>query len=304
MLSIAAIVPVYNRATVVLEALDSIARQSLPPRRLVVVDDGSTDHTAAAVERWLSRGAMPFEATLLRQPNQGAAMARNHGAAAAAPCDLFAFLDSDDLWPPDYLQRMHHALAEDGSAVAASCDRINVNFHTGTSRRQCLHNLEGRAAASILSDGAPGLPNTVIRAADFERCGGFAPVPCYEDYHLMLRLSLLGRWRHVRGEPVLVRRNLHAERSNCEIALSKKFADRSLIAARVIEQFLLEEGGAADIPAAVWRRRLANLWCRAGLDLLPLGRRDDAIACFRQAVRFRRFHLRARWHSLRLRAAA
>jgi glycosyltransferase involved in cell wall biosynthesis len=304
MLKIAAIVPVYNRASVVLEALDSIARQSLPPGRLVVVDDGSTDDTAARVDQWLARGAIRCDALLLRQPNLGASPARNRGAVAAAPCDLLAFLDSDDLWPPDYLQRMRHTLLDAPDAVAASCDRINVNFHTGTSRRQDLRLLEGRAATTILRDGAPGLPNTVIRAAAFASSGGFAAVPCYEDYHLMLRLSLLGRWRHVPGEPVLVRRNLHAQRSDCAIALSKRFPDRSLIAARVVEQFLLEQGGAADIPAGIWRRRLANLWCRAGLDLLPLGRRDDAIACFRRALHFRRFHLRARWHNLLLRAAA
>src|SRR5690349_18098469 len=103
--NVAVVVPVHNRPTVVLDALDSVARQSLPPQKLLIVDDGSTDTTAASVTRWLCDKSLPFEARLLRQSNQGVSTARNAGLALAVGCGAVAFLDSDDIWPDDFLQR-------------------------------------------------------------------------------------------------------------------------------------------------------------------------------------------------------
>jgi len=303
-LSVAAIVPVFNRATVVVEALASIARQSRPPCRLVIVDDGSTDGTADRVQFWLDCAPRSYEATLVRQPNRGAAAARNHGARLAVGCELLAFLDSDDLWPIDYLQRMTATLAGAPDAVAASCDRLDVDSKTGHKRCRNLANLCGASAQTILMGGAPGVPNTVVRAAAFDHVGGFAALPCYEDYHLMLRLSLLGSWQHTPGAPVLVRRNLGHQRQNIEPPLSKKYQDRSLIAAQAIDRFVYEEGGAHNIPEAMWRKRLAELWCRAGADLYRLGRSKEARDCFQRALRLRPFYLRALWHSMYLKIAA
>lgn len=297
-LSVAAIVPVFNRAAVVVEALASIAQQTRPPCRLIVVDDGSSDGTADHVQHWLDSEARPFSATLIRQRNGGAAAARNRGANEATGCELLAFLDSDDLWPVDYLQRMTATLEHSPEAVATSCDRLDVDSRNGHKRRRDLANLHGWSAETMLMGGAPGVPNTLIRRAAFDRIGGFAALPCYEDYHLMLRLSLLGAWRHTPGDPVVVRRNLHNQRQNTEPPLSKKYDDRSLIAARAIDRFVHEEGGAQAIPEAMWRKRLAELWCRAGVDLLRLGRRDEAGDCFRRVLRLRPFHMRAWWHSL------
>ena len=98
---VAVVVPVFNRCRVVLEALDSIAAQTRPPTKLIVVDDGSTDDTVEHIERWLSSRQLPFESRLIRQSNAGPSAARNRGAAEADECDLLAFLDSDDLWPTD-----------------------------------------------------------------------------------------------------------------------------------------------------------------------------------------------------------
>jgi len=141
-------------------------------------------------------------------------------------------------------------------------------------------------------------PNTVIRATAFHDLHGFVPFPCYEDYHLMLRLSLKGRWRHVVGEPVIVRRNLHLQRQTIEPPLSKKYLDSSLIGARALDRFICQEGGANAIPEIHWRRRLAQLWCRAGTDLVNLHRRAEADACFRRTLALQPFHLRPRWNTL------
>src|SRR3974377_1332691 len=92
------ITPTYNRAELVLEALASVLAQTWQDFEVIVVDDGSTDSTLAALAAW---GDIP----VLRHPVRlGVAAARNRGMAAAAG-EWLAFLDSDDLWLPAKLAR-------------------------------------------------------------------------------------------------------------------------------------------------------------------------------------------------------
>src|SRR5688572_20501170 len=89
--TISCIVPVYNGERYIREALDSILGQTYPNLEVVVVDDGSTDATAAAVASYGNR------VSYLWQPNAGPVAARNLGLGAATG-DYVAFLDADDLW--------------------------------------------------------------------------------------------------------------------------------------------------------------------------------------------------------------
>ncbi|GAB5536344.1 MAG: hypothetical protein Rubg2KO_25930 [Rubricoccaceae bacterium] len=107
---ISVIVPVYNGAAFLGEALESVFAQGMDGLELVVVDDGSTDASATVAES--------FDGVhVIRQPNAGAAAARNTGLAnTTAP--LIAFLDADDVWPEGRLQRLLHALDTDDSLDA------------------------------------------------------------------------------------------------------------------------------------------------------------------------------------------
>ena len=88
---VSVIIPVYNGAKLIADALRSVHGQTCPPKEVIVVDDGSTDGTEAIVRRFSTT-------TFLQQPRQGAAEARNAGARLATGTYL-AFLDADDLWP-------------------------------------------------------------------------------------------------------------------------------------------------------------------------------------------------------------
>jgi glycosyltransferase involved in cell wall biosynthesis len=88
---ISVIVPTYNNACYLGEALASIAVQTLPVDEIIVVDDGSTDETKQVVAA--------YNVTFLQQANAGAAAARNRGVASANGT-ILAFLDADDLWQP------------------------------------------------------------------------------------------------------------------------------------------------------------------------------------------------------------
>jgi len=93
------IIPVYNGAHFLAQAIESILAQEYPQVEIIVIDDGSTDEIEAAVAR------LPVDVRLIRQSNCGPAAARNRGVGAASG-HYIAFLDVDDLWPSGNLQFM------------------------------------------------------------------------------------------------------------------------------------------------------------------------------------------------------
>ena len=104
--SISVIIPAYNRASLLGHAIDSVLSQRFTDFELIVVDDGSTDGTAALVEAYDDPRVQ-----LIRQDNRGSNAARNAGIRAArAP--LLTFLDSDDVYLPGKLDHVAKAFAE------------------------------------------------------------------------------------------------------------------------------------------------------------------------------------------------
>ena len=108
---VSVVIPAYNAARFLPDALDSVGAQTLPPAEVLVIDDGSTDATGALAQ------SHPVGARLIRQANAGSAAARNRGLHAAT-ARYVAFLDADDVWEPDKLARQLAALAASGAAWA------------------------------------------------------------------------------------------------------------------------------------------------------------------------------------------
>ena len=115
---VAVVVPVYNRRLKLIKTLASVVAQTRSPALLVVVDDGSSDGGADVAEEWLARNA-PFAWTVIRQENTGVSGARNAGFAAIGDLPFVCFLDSDDLWPPEFLAEGFRAFEGRDDAVAA-----------------------------------------------------------------------------------------------------------------------------------------------------------------------------------------
>jgi glycosyltransferase involved in cell wall biosynthesis len=111
------IIPTYNRAHCISDAIDSVLAQSFRDFELIVVDDGSTDETPDIV------GAYGDRIKLIRQKNGGASAARNAGIRVARG-EWIAFLDSDDIWEPDKLKIQTDDLCSNPNAVAHMVDTV------------------------------------------------------------------------------------------------------------------------------------------------------------------------------------
>jgi glycosyltransferase involved in cell wall biosynthesis len=118
---ISAVISAYNCAPYLAEAIDSVLAQTRPPDEIVVVDDGSTDDTAAVAARYAGRGVR-----YVHQRNQGAGAARNRGVQETTG-DMVAFLDGDDLWLPEKLAKQEAFLLANPGVDMVSCFRWQWN---------------------------------------------------------------------------------------------------------------------------------------------------------------------------------
>lgn len=174
-LSVGVVIPLYNKRHTINRALASVFAQQLPADAVIVIDDGSSDGSADAIDPdFLSR------IDLHRVPNGGPGAARNTGALRCRT-DLLAFLDADDAWMPDFLAeavRVLTARPECGAYVAAY--DVGPNTHkreellvaiprTGAYRPGFRR--DPRALKSYID--AMHSSSTVVRRSLFERFGGF-----------------------------------------------------------------------------------------------------------------------------------
>jgi hypothetical protein len=116
------IIPAYNRATLLPATLDAVLAQVPAPHEVIVVDDGSTDGTAAVAAGYATPAS---SVRVLRQPNSGDLAARNAGLRAAG-ADRVAFCDSDDLWRPGFLAAMDALFQAETTLGAAWSDFFTV----------------------------------------------------------------------------------------------------------------------------------------------------------------------------------
>jgi glycosyltransferase involved in cell wall biosynthesis len=127
---VSVIIPTYNRAHTIERALQSIAAQTLQDFEIIVVDDASTDNTAAVVEQFND----PRVLYLRHEDNRHAGAARNTGMAAATG-QYIAFLDSDDAWLPEKLERQVGLLENEDKDCGCSYTGAIINFAGGLRKR-------------------------------------------------------------------------------------------------------------------------------------------------------------------------
>ena len=186
--SLSIVIPTYNHAHFLRTALDSIRAQTFGDWEAIVVNNFSEDGTSAVVESYDDP-----RIRLVNFSNHGIiAAARNHGLLLTqAP--LVAFLDSDDFWYPEKLQRCMDKLAQGYDLVC----HAEVWLGPGERRRMVHYGPEVRATyESLLLEGnCISTSAVVVRREWLERAGGFSVQPEFvtaEDYDLWLKLAREG----------------------------------------------------------------------------------------------------------------
>lgn len=115
---VSVIIPAYNAASFVVDALNSIARQTLLPMEVIVINDGSTDQTSAIVREWIDTEQCTFPVYLHNQTNHGLPATRNQGIRRSVG-KWIALLDADDIWEPAHLEELFCAVKLSPDAIAA-----------------------------------------------------------------------------------------------------------------------------------------------------------------------------------------
>lgn len=180
-----AIIPTFNRAALLVRALDSVRRQTFTDYEVVVVDDGSTDNTLERLRGYP-------EAKVFRQQNRGPGAARN---LAARHCtgQYLVFLDSDDVWFPWSLET--YASILHAPTTPAFIAGKPLRFRDEAELRSASPTpLEQKRFPDYLASGDEwrwwGVSSFVIRADDFRSAGGFSENNINgEDADLALKLG-------------------------------------------------------------------------------------------------------------------
>jgi glycosyltransferase involved in cell wall biosynthesis len=251
---VSVIIPAFNAGPFMTETLDSVFSQTLAPAEVIVVDDGSSDDTRETVRAY----HRPVQ--LLDSPNLGAAAARNLGASHATG-DWLAFLDADDVWLADKLERQ--LAAADGGTALVYCDRLNTGIRAGLPEKQSEIQplVEGDAFVDLLVKGnVITTSGVLLRAAVFRDLGGFDSderlLPA-EDWDLWLRVAAV---HPIRACPeALIAYRLHAQ--GMSRRLDQMMRARTLVVARA----LASPRGRA-LGALLKRRIWSETWRANGWD--------------------------------------
>ncbi|HEX8118884.1 MAG TPA: glycosyltransferase, partial [Pyrinomonadaceae bacterium] len=185
------VVPSYNHAPYVAATLRSVFAQTRPPARLLVIDDGSRDGSPRVIEGVLKE--CPFPCEFIARANRGLCATLNEGLSKTAGT-YFAYLGSDDLWLPGFLEARVSMLRERPRAVLAygHAYLIDAQDKVIDCTLDWAHYREGDARAMLLEETyAPMSPTVVYRRAAVER-HGWNERARLEDYELYLRLSADG----------------------------------------------------------------------------------------------------------------
>jgi glycosyltransferase involved in cell wall biosynthesis len=216
------VIPCYNQAAYLRQAIDSVLAQDYAPLELLVVDDGSTDGSAVIAREAVARCAE--RCTVIVQENAGQSSAVNRGWARARG-ELIAYLAADDFLLPNAVRRSVECLEREPDAVLCYCDYLLVDPMGRVVRRVTAPEFSRRDLVTRLVC-APG-PGALLRRSAFERAGPWnerlRQIP---DFELWLRLAAEGRFCRI-GETLAAYRAHEGSQSFAPVAPAR--ADEAIV---------------------------------------------------------------------------
>lgn len=267
---VSVVVPAYNHAGYLAQAIDSVLAQDHPAVELIVIDDGSTDHTPEVLAGYAAR------ATVMRQENRGQAATLNRGWSMARG-ELLGYLSADDVLDRRAVSAAVAALARHPEAVLAYPDFRLVDPRTATVRT--VRAPEFSYTRMLIDLECPPGPGALFRRSAFEAAGGWNPeFRQMPDFDYWLRLGLFGTF--VRIPEALAGFRVHPDSQT----YAPVAAARAEEPVRIIEAIF----ASGRLPPALvaQRERAVGNACIASAQLhLRAGRAGAAWACVRRAAR-------------------
>lgn len=188
------VIPCYNGAAFIRQALESVLEQTYPNIEIIVVDDGSTDGSAAIVRR------VAPQARIIIQPNRGEGASRNRGILAAAG-EYVALLDADDWWEKELVARQVEVFLdhpETGCVYSDFAHSIDGESQ-GSRHARLAPRPEGQVYQRLAEGNFVSASAIMIRRSAFSVAGLFDPkLKSAADYDMWLRLAKTEEFRSVR----------------------------------------------------------------------------------------------------------
>jgi glycosyltransferase involved in cell wall biosynthesis len=278
---VSAIIPTFNRELTITRAVRSALAQTYINIEVIVVDDGSCDGTAQALRQFGK------QIVVLQQENAGPSRARNFGASKAHG-EILAFLDSDDEWLPDKIEKQVGMMQAYGPSMPCCiCNATYIDGCDPTSRTSFLMaGLTVRYENSILENPVEVLMTTfllfnqvaAIRRDSFEQVGGFdATLHLLEDYELSLRLATLGPWGVLRAPLVLKHEDtlgigVTAMKDELRHLAAKETVLKCILDNPRLPQPSIRRHISAEL-RLVWRQQSVHRWMLSAPRPLPLAGR-------------------------------
>lgn len=292
---VSVIIPAYNAASTIAGTVDSVIGQTFGDFEIICVDDGSTDQTRAIIERYTQ--AHGERVRLVEQANSGPAAARNNGARHSTG-EYLAFLDADDVWMAQMLERTMAVLDSDPALSLVYCnaalaDSEGVALDTvlvgkGFDHPPSLHEL--------LTQLWPIMPSAaLVRRSAYDKCGGYRDELRgasfrFEDVDFWIKMREQGPFGYI-AEPLVIWRFAWFPRQ------LKRLPDYSK-ALHIFEAYLQERYGVSANPLVNARTRAPrSVLATIGLKALRDGDRSRARAAFARAIRVDPYRLKnyLRW---------
>ncbi len=184
--AVSVIIPTYNRGKLLCKAIKSVLQQTFSDFELIVVDDASTDQTRATIEQFQDSRIRYFR----HERNAGVCKTRNTGLAAAQG-DYVAFLDSDDEWAPDKLEKQVARFQQSSQEVGVIYSWLTIVDEQQQPQKNRQPTLRGKVQEDLLYSNFIGTPSTVMVKREYlENTEGFdVRMRCCEDWDLWLQLA-------------------------------------------------------------------------------------------------------------------
>lgn len=279
---VSVIIPTYNAPHFLAEAVESVLAQTYTGYELIVIDDGSGPETRAALEPHMGRLRYVY------QDNTGIAGARNRGIDEARG-EYIAFLDHDDLWLPEKLERQMARAAECPGAGVVYCDYVNFLDIPGEKRElgdpfARRRKPEGNVLAALFESNFINTLVMLFKKECFDRVGRFDPgFRLIIEYDMALRVA--GEYDFARVPEVLARYRVHQGNTSGGRALST--TQERLLAL----QKTYGNPGSRSVPRRVYRREMASVYLKLAEHAHQLGRRKEARGHLWTAIKYRPFTL-------------